>query len=209
MKKIIISLLALSLSSPAFPQVNAITDTGDEVVLYDDGTWRYKGDDSMEREPIPVNETKFEKDKSSTFLVKSNKIGVGLHINPKTWSFRKGTENEAFEYQFQKKGEDLYAMMITEKLDIPVENLQQIAIRNAQAAAPDLKVIKEEYRNVNGIRVLMMQMTGTIQGMKFTYFGYYYSSEGGAVQLLTYTGTSLFDDFVEDIELFLNGFVLI
>ncbi|XOV91796.1 MAG: hypothetical protein ACFHWX_16485 [Bacteroidota bacterium] len=207
MKKFIFLGICLVTITLVKAQIKAVTETGDEVVLYDNGTWTYVDGMVTEKEPIPVNESKFEKDKKSTFLVKSNKINVGLYINPKSWAFKKGTEEDAYEYQFQKKGGDLYGMMITEKLDIPVESLQQIAIDNARSAAPDIKVTKEEYRNVNGIQVLMMQMTGTIQGMKFTYCGYYYSSEGGAVQLLTYTGTNLFDSYLGDIELLLNGFV--
>tara|TARA_Y100001972_G_C7652911_1_gene328422 strand:+ start:694 stop:1323 length:630 start_codon:yes stop_codon:yes gene_type:complete len=188
-------------------QTNAITDTGDEVVLYDDGTWTYKDGTAVEKAPIPVNDEKFEKHKDASFLVKSTKIDIGLYMDPKSWSFRKGTENDAYEFQFQKKKDDLYGMLITEKLEIPVESLQNIAIDNARAAAPDLKVTKEEYRMVNGLQVLMMQMTGTIQGMRFTYCGYYYSNEGGAVQLLTYTGEKLFDEYYPEIEKFLNGFV--
>ncbi len=200
-------LLILFSTTFSHAQINAITDTGDEVVLYDDGTWTYKDGAAPERTPIPVNEEKFEKDNNASFLIKSSKIDVGLYMDPKSWTFRKGTEDDAYEFQFQKKKDDLYAMMITEKLEIPIESLQNIAIDNARAAAPDLKVTKEEYRTVNGLQVLMMQMTGTIQGMRFTYCGYYYSNEGGAVQLLTYTGEKLFDDYYPEIEKFLNGFV--
>jgi len=188
-------------------QINAITETGDEVVLYEDGTWKYIHDSIIENEVIPVNEKKFLKDNKSSFLVKSNKLNVGIWINPKGWSFSKGTESDAFEFQFQKKGDDLYAMLISEKLQIPVETLKGIAIENAKSAAPDVKVIKEEYRNVNGIQVLMMQMSGTIQGMRFTYYGYYYSNANGTIQLLAYTGENLFPNYLTDIEEFLNGLV--
>ncbi|MEQ9220181.1 MAG: hypothetical protein RLO17_19150 [Cyclobacteriaceae bacterium] len=202
-------IVAVTLLSATFSQaqISAITDTGDEVVLYDDGTWTYKDGAAIEKEPIPVNNKKFEKHKDNSFLIKSSKIDVGLYTDPKSWTFRKGSEDDAYEFQFQKKKDDLYAMMITEKLEIPVESLQNIAIDNARAAAPDLKVTKEEYRTVNGLEVLMMQMTGTIQGMRFTYCGYYFSNESGAVQLLTYTGEKLFDEYYPEIEKFLNGFV--
>jgi hypothetical protein len=128
-------------------------------------------------------------------------------MNPKSWSFTKGTDNDAFEFQFQKKGGDLYAMLISEKIQIPIETLKGIAIENAKGAAPDIKLTKEEYRNINGIQVLMLQMSGTIQGMRFTYYGYYYSNSNGTIQLLAYTGENLFNDYQNDIELFLNGFV--
>lgn len=207
MKKIILTVLILISVQLLHAQINALTETGDEVVLYENGTWKYISDTVVENEEIPVNEKEFVKGKKSTFLVKSKKVNVGIWINPKTWSFTKGTENDAFEYQFQKKGGDLYALLISEKLQIPIETLKGIAIKNAKSAAPDVKVTKEEYRNVNGIQVLMMQMSGTIQGLRFTYYGYYYSNSNGTIQLLAYTGENLFPDYLNDIEEFLNGLV--
>jgi hypothetical protein len=188
-------------------QINAITDTGNEVILYNDGTWKYLNEETNESEEIPVNHKQFLKDSKSTFLVKSQKLNIGIWINPKIWSFTKGTSNDEYEFEFEKKDEDLYGMLISEKMEIPLETLKSIAIENAKSAAPDVKVVKEEYRNVNGVQVLMLQMTGTIQNVKFTYFGYYYSNSNGTIQLLTYTGENLFSNYQKDIEEFLNGFV--
>ncbi len=105
------------------------------------------------------------------------------------------------------KGEYLYAMLISEKLTIPIESLKNIVLENAREATPDIKIVHQEYRNVNGIQVLMLQMQGTIQGIQFTYFGYYYSNEQGTIQLLTYTGANMFQEYKNEIEKFLNGLV--
>lgn len=188
-------------------QINAVTENGDEVLLFEDGKWKYLKEEIVEQVIIPVNKTKFFKGEKSTFLVKSKKLNIGIWINPKSWSFTKGTENDAFEFQFQKKGDDLYAMLITEKMQIPIETLKGIAVENAKSVAPDIEVINEEYRMVNGIKVFMMQMSGTIKGMRFTYYGYYYSNDNGTIQLLTYTGESLFPNYLNDIEEFVNGLV--
>ncbi len=67
--------------------------------------------------------------------------------------------------------------------------------------------MKEEYRMVNGIKVLMLQMEGTTQGIKFTYLGYYYSNSNGSVQFVTYTSQSLFAKFKAQSEELLNGIV--
>lgn len=187
-------------------QIKAVTETGDEVILFQDGTWEYVNADITEEFEISLNETNFTKEDKSTFLVKSEKLNIGVWINPRSWSFTKSTNNSAAEFEFQKKGEDLYGMLITEKIQIPLETLQEFALENARGVSPDIKITKEEYRIVNGIKVLMMQMAGTIQGMRFTYFGYYYSSSKGSIQLLTYTGEGLFDDYQGDMEDFLNGF---
>lgn len=190
-------------------QISAITGNGDEVVLYDDGTWRYVSDSLNENSAILINETEFFKNKASTFLVKSNKVNVGIWMNPKIWSFTKGSDDEAAEFHFQMKGEDLYGMLISEKTQIPVETLKGIAIQNARDAAPDTRVIREEYRSVNGTQVLMMQMKGTIQGIRFIYYGYYYSDDSGTIQFLAYTSESLFKDYLDEMEAYLNGLVIL
>ena len=100
-------------------------------------------------------------------------------------------------------------MMITEKVEIPIESFKSIALENGRSVAPDLKIIKEEYRNVNGLTVLMLQMNGSIQGIKVSYFGYYYSNENGSVQFITYTAQNLLKDYMPDCENLLNGFSLV
>lgn len=98
-------------------------------------------------------------------------------------------------------------MLISEKIQIPITELKDIAIENAKSVSSDLKLIKQEYRKVNNIEVLLLQMSAEIKGIKFMYYGYYYSNENGTIQLLTYTSEKLFSGFINEIELFLNGLV--
>ena len=207
MRNIILTGLLLTVLQITNAQISAVTETGDPVILYEDGTWVYLNAEQIENVPIPINEKKFFKGDNSTFLVKSKKLNIGIWIDPKKWSFTRGTENDAFEYQFQKKGDDLYAMLISEKMQIPIETLKRVAVENAMGVAPDIKIVKQEYRTVNGIQVLMLRMEGTIQGMEVTYFGYYYSNSNGTIQLISYTGQNLFSGFKDDIVDFLNGLV--
>jgi len=207
MKKAILICLLLLPTLFIQAQIKAITDTGDEVVLNADGTWKFVNKEDDKVEQLLVNTKKFNKDKKSTFLIKSKKVNVGIWINPKEWKLTSQIKSPAAEFIFRKRNEDLYAMMITEKSQIPLESLKNIAIINAQNASPDAKIIKQEYRNVNGVKVIMMQMTATLQGIKFVYYNYYYSNSNGAVQLLTYTSENLFEHYKKGIETFLNGFV--
>ena len=109
------------------------------------------------------------------------------------------------QYEFKNKNKDLYALAITERIKIDLENLTQIAFQNAKNVAPEIKIITREYRIVNGIKVIYMQMDGTVQGIKFSYFGYYYSDKSGSTQLLVYTASNLADKYKIEIENFLNG----
>ncbi len=201
---LIASFLCFSLSVIA--QKVAITEHGEEVLLYDDGTWKLKEGPYKETE-ISLNDTLFVKDPTATFLVRCKHIDVGVWINPKKWTFSTKGDNDDVEYFFRKKQSDLYGMLITEKIEAPVLTLKELAVSNAQEVSPDLRVVKEEFRTVNGKQVLMMQMSGTIQGIRISYFGYYYSSKKGSVQFVIYTGQSLFDENRADIEVLLNGLV--
>jgi len=42
MRTLILLLLLTPLARHAFGQISAITETGEEVTLYEDGTWVYK-----------------------------------------------------------------------------------------------------------------------------------------------------------------------
>jgi hypothetical protein len=209
MKSFILTSIILLFGAYSYAQIGGLTETGDRVILYDDGTWTYVDDSLLINEEIPMNEEEFIKDNKSSFLIKSSKLNIGIWLNPKKWTFTKAKENEDAEYEFYQKGEDLYGMLISEKIEIPVLSLKGIALDNARSVSPDIRIVREEYRMVNGVKVLMMQMSGSIQGMKITYLGYYYSNTNGTIQFLTYTAQNLLDDYRNDMENLLNGLVLL
>jgi len=204
-KTILLMCLLLGLST--FSQINAVTDTGEVVLLFKDNTWKYVNDSINETKEISTNNFEFKKDENSTFLVRSKKMSIGIWLNPKKWSFKKNNTNEAAEFSFTLKNEDLYGMVITEKTEIPLLNLKQIALDNAKEVAPDIKIDKEEFRTVNGKKILMMELGGTTQGIKFKYYAYYYSSKKGVVQLVTYCSLNLFEAYKKEMEKVLNGLV--
>ncbi len=207
MKKTLLLLTALFCANLIQAQQKAVTETGEEVILFDDGSWKYQNEDLASDNEVPTNPKKFIKDKESTFLLKSSKLNVGIHLNPKIWSFKKATDNPEAEYELQLKDGDLYSMIITEKVEIPLKTLKSIAFDNGKAAAPDLRIVKEEYRNVNDLKVLLLQMNGTMQGIKFSYYGYYFSNSNGTVQFICFTSQNLLDTYKPEIEKLLNGFV--
>jgi hypothetical protein len=207
MKNILLLILAILVNIVALAQVKAVTETGEEVILYENGTWKYLDDDLNSPSEIPLNENTFEKNEESTFLLKSTVLNVGFWLNPKDWTFSKPDDNPDAEYELKLKSGDLYGMIITEQIKIPLETLRAVALENGRSVAPDLYIAKEEYRMVNGLKVLFMQLNGTISGIEFAYYSYYYSNENGTVQFITYTFMDLLDDFMPESEKLLNGFV--
>jgi hypothetical protein len=206
MKKLFIATLLL-LAATSYASQIAITDTGEKVILNSDGTWVFADSAQKPAKSIETNKKKFEKPKDSTFLLKSTKNNSAFWINTAKWSFEKTEAETAREYQFQLKGKDLYGMAITEGIEIPLESLANLALTNARGAAPDAKLIMQEYRVVNGKKVIYMEIKGTIQGIDFTYHGYYYSNSSGSTQLVTYTATNAVAKYKSEINDFLNGLV--
>lgn len=209
MKRIVMLVIGVVAFTYSYAQQRAITERGKEVVLYDDGTWAYLYEEDALNSQISTNSNEFKRDKKSSFLLKSNRISLGFYLDPKEWSFQKSSDNPDVEYDLQLRSEDLYAMIITERIEVPLETLRTIALENGRQVAPDLKIVKEEYRMVNGLKVLLLQMEGSFQGIKATYYGYYYSNENGTVQLVTFTAQNLFPDFKATSEKLLNGMVLL
>jgi hypothetical protein len=212
MNKLFLILCLLTISNTVTSQIKALTDTGREVILLYNGTWKYSDDNSRTNaastDSLTTNKTKFIKTSQATFLVKSTNFNVGVFMNPTKWTFAVHKDNEKNpEYRFNLKSGEGYAMMVTEKTQINLESMRQIALLNAQKASVDVKETSAEYRIVNNNKILCLKFQGTIQGIKFVYFGYYYSNSNGTVQLLSYSSQQYFDSYQKELENFLNGFV--
>lgn len=205
--KLAFTAIILLLSMTSYASQRAITDTGEEIILNDDGTWQLSNNSQITSKTIGTNKKNFTKPKESSFLLKSIKNNSAYWINTNKWAFKKATGNPEAEYELQLKSEDLYGMIIAEGIEIELEALTDLAISNAKSAAPDINVVKKEYRMVNGKKVIYMEMRGTIQSIKFTYLGYYYSDKSGSTQLITYTATNLIEKYQSDIFDLLNGLV--
>jgi len=54
---------------------------------------------------------------------------------------------------------------------------------------------------------MLLQMDGSTTGIKFTYYGYYFSNTNGTVQCITYTSQNLLESYKPESEKLLNGFV--
>jgi hypothetical protein len=53
-----------------------------------------------------------------------------------------------------------------------------------------------------------MVMKGTIEGIQFVYYGYYYAGKAGTIQLLTYTSQNLFAEYKSEMTELLNGLTI-
>lgn len=208
MTKNLLTVAFLFCLSTAYAQTKAITDNGEEVILNKDGTWKYAN--LKPSYTTRLDTLSFVKDKDATFLLKGKNIKYGVYLNPKKWKFEAVNNNEsAHEYFLTLKDGDAFAMIIPERVELTFELLEQVALENAQNAAPDIHITKQEMRTINGNLVKVMEMQGTLKGVSFVYFGYYYVGPLGTIQFISYTTKGLYKEYLPEMEKLLNGFTLI
>ncbi len=206
--KIIIIVILFS-SSFCFAQKKAITESGDEVILYENGTWKYTKEFSQDDSNfIKTNSQVFTKNKNASFLLKAKNGNIGFWIDPKKWTFGKGgVNNESADFELECKDKSLEGVIISEPAEIPIESYVGIALENGRKAAPDLKIIDKEYRIVNGLKILHLKMEGTQVGVKFKYSTYYYSNSTSTIQFLVASYANSMTKYATDVDELLNGIV--
>lgn len=205
-----IPLIFISLS--LFSQQTATTKDGKTVILNDNGTWVYQTDsDSNNKTQFKDSLLiKYNKSSAAKTLLKSERTDHALWYNETKWTRSDMKPTEASEFLLKLKDQDGYCITVVEKIEIPIENFSTIVLKSLKMrGAENVLVEKEEFRLVNGIRVLFMQFSVTMSGMNFTYVGYYFSNESGTSQVLCYTAKNLFKQYQQEFMTMLNGFVVI
>jgi hypothetical protein len=178
--------------------IKARTESGKEVILLSDGTWKYV------IEANPPTTSVASKPAEAKTLFKAPRGGFGIWYDDTKW-FLKREPDERGRFEFKLRRGDAYALVLIEELNIPLSTLKEAALDNAKAAAPDAQIIFEETRTVNKKELLCMKIDGIIKGIPFRYYGYYYGGKQGSIQLLTFTGQEIFSKYEQDLTDFLNG----
>jgi len=184
----ILSLLVLlglaTLNLRAAPPLQAKTDDGRTVLLKEDGTWSFATSAPTKKRAAPAN------------MARASGRRDAYHIayNSKKWRVKKGNQ-DPIDLNFVSSDGDGYAMAIYERLFIPIDSLIEIALQNAISAAPDAEIIGKETVQINGHEFVRLKIRGTIQDIKFVYYGIYGSGDWGTLQLVCYTGENLFSEY--------------
>lgn len=190
----------------------AVTERGDTVYLYSNGTWDYYENhinENLDSQEIRMNNNYFTKSKFSTKKINGSGDAYEIWYNDIIWKrLPVGELNPEADVALKLLKGDVYAMLIYEELEISMENLSQLALNNAINIATDIKMIDQEYRVVNNDTLIWMRMDGTTQGMKISYYSYYFSNNKGSIQFHAFTGQSLIDKYKDEIENLLNGLII-
>lgn len=148
----------------------------------------------------------FTKSASAKQRIQTSVNGFALWVDETKWKLV--ACDTPGQLQFTNVNGTACARVIAGRLAVPTDGVRELAVANAQKAAPDTKVILEEKRMVNGREILALQMSGTIRSIPFRYFGYYHGGTSGIIQVIAYTVASEFDSNLKGFTEFLNGLEL-
>lgn len=197
MKKTIlfISMLFAGFSLQADTGTPAVTKDGRNVILYSDGTWVYK-QDNPEYRPQMANASL------------SGKRGIyEIFYNDKLWR-KSSTGNDDAEIELQHVNGDGYAMVIFERIPVPLDNLKKLALSNVRSVATEAAIVGEERKLVNGYEMMVLRINSTIEGIPFSYLNYYATGDWGTIQFVTYTAAVLMPEYETDFLDLLNGLTI-
>lgn len=183
----------------------AITENGDEVILLDNKTWRFKNEKTNS---INTFKPKFTKGTNSTFLVKSKINEFGVYINPKVHVFNRESEGKDAEFGFTNKKRNSWGVMVNESVGIPLKSMRKIQVENLSEKGKNIEVLKEEYIVVNGIEALHLIIKADVKDlgdMTFIYYSYIVSTKDSTTQLSSFTTEKNLKTCSDDMYELLNG----
>lgn len=203
----------------SFAQKQAITEDGDTIYIFNDGTWSYSPDDFefgedmaylSEEIVLDTIETIFTTPKNAKKKLTSKLGFFSFYFDEKKWKrIPVGQLNEDGEFGFQHRNNDIYCVIISEEIEIGLENIYRIARNNLSTnSTEDVETVVTELRNVNGEDLIRGSFNATFAGIKMTFDSYYYSNQLGTIQVVSWTGQNIYNKHQEDIEEMLNGLVI-
>lgn len=145
---------------------------------------------------------------ADTKTVNGSKVPYTVSYDANKWARSQFSQTPTAEYEFGFKNADVFAMVIPERITIPLDSLGDIAIENARGVSSDLTVNSRETKTIDGRDYLVVQFDATIQDIPLKYLGYYTSGTFGSVQFVTYAENDTYDEYKDDMQALLNGLAI-
>ena len=134
----------------------AKTEDGKEVILRDDGTWVYADEVKKDKKEGEEPKKEFKKPMNAKLQYKGKRGTLALYLVPGVWERMEKPPNPVAEVGFRHKDGDMFALVIAERIIVPLETLKRIALANVRKVDDNARIIKEEKRTVNGNEVLCL-----------------------------------------------------
>ncbi len=161
---------------------------GKEIILYDNNTWEYAPfDPSIEA--------------ADCTSVKSERIPASICLNPDKW--RLLTATPPAEFMLQYPSEELYLIIVTEKIYVPMKLFKKAILQNAQVAAglSKIRIMEDSTSSIDGRDFGHLIFASNTSGLDLVYENFHFTDQDiGSVQFAFFTASSVYPNVVPVIE---------
>lgn len=130
----------------------------------------------------------------------NNRATVSLALGDWKYSDEQDVDPSYTAYSYDHTSGELFLKIITERAQLSSEIMLEALLENAQAVAPDATLIDSGIRDVNGMEFGWAVVEASLEGVPFTFDYHYYTSSFGSIQIMFYTYSNLYPDYVEIID---------
>lgn len=188
-----LSVSLIALSAPAFGEIIGQADLNGRTIVVDgNGTWVYKDGE-------PLSSINCENGKS----IKSSKLDLSVCMQ-EPWRLS-ASPSSSFEFQLDDIKHDLYGGIITERIAMPAEVLEEAILYNAALGSnvrvEDIVVTQRSKANLNNKEWNYIEYDVNFKGVYFRFANYYISlGEAGSAQFVFWCSKPYFDSNKKYIE---------
>lgn len=202
MKKTVFVLFLLITAMYAWSEDQIVDLNGKKVVLHDNFTWNY----AWEETSAQVKEISLSYDPSVTtaFTGKNGKYTVNLNLHE--WNQTTGLNADA-EFQFINIDETGFGVIIFDGLPIPLTNMKDILIQNAQSIDTNARIVNVQPCRVNNSSGELVTYTATYSGLSFIFYTFITTNDNGTIQFTFYTLASVFEKLKPSFQEAIGGLV--
>jgi hypothetical protein len=145
---------------------------------------------------------KYFKSNKQTSILSSIIPEYKLFYDPLYWKIYK---NEFSKITMISFSNDIAAFVVSEKTKVPYSYLKNGIIYSISNQSEHFNKLLEEERFINSNKIICVKYEATVDTNKFIYYGYFYSSEKGVIQLVTFSPEIHFSTNENEMLTFLNG----
>jgi len=201
----ILSLIFLLLTMGLNAEDQRISFQGKTIILHDDFTWEYASSEPAENSDQII----LDKDASNTAVFTSRLNKFTLSIDPNEWS-QTSSINDTAEFQFVNDEQTGFCLLMYDGLSVPLKNMEQVVISNAQRLDPYAEISLIENCLVNGVPGELLSYVCSLNGLEFTFYSFIASSKKlGTIQYSFFTLSSVFEDLKPSFQKAISGFELL
>jgi len=216
----LISIFLLINASSSNCQTIAVTETGDTIYVYDNGTWSYEFQEEMPlineldylsaELKIDTVEEKLIHPTDANKEVRNSKNQFIIKYNDRKWKrVPPATLNEIAEFAFEGKTFAIWCIVIAEETEIAPDLLFKIAKNTMEEnTGSNVDIINTELRTVNGSNVIRGTFKAYISSITFVFDSYYFSNDLGSVQFTVWSGDKIWERNEKEILDLLNGLIV-